>query len=116
MKNRDHLGVHTRYANLFSAKDYKGMGGIYPSEGPILKGTLFGPDKKITLIEIRAPRVGYDKLVVDDADNLANGADAQGGEQDGLHPAAWPRGEGEGEKEEQLSQHEQVSSIFLNIE
>ena len=96
------------------------MGGIYPSEGPILKGTLFGPDKKITLIEIRAPSMGYDKLYlavdVDDADNLADGADAQGGEQDGLHLAAWPRGEGEGEKEEQLSQHEQVSSIFLNIE
>ena len=64
--------------------------------------------------------MGYDKLDlavdVDVGDNLANGADAQGGEQDGLHPAAWPRREGEGEKEEQLSQHEQVSSIFLNIE
>ena len=63
--------------------------------------------------------MGYDKLYlavdVDGADNLADGADAQGGEQDGLHLAAWPRGEGEGEKEEQLSQHEQVSSIFLNI-
>ena len=63
--------------------------------------------------------MGYDKLYlavdVDGADNLADGADAQGGEQDGLHPTAWPRGEGEGEKEEQLSQHEQVSSIFLNI-
>ena len=61
--------------------------------------------------------MGYDKLYlavdVDDADNLADGADAQGGEQDGLHPATWPRGEGE--KEEQLSQHEQVSYIFLNI-
>ena len=76
--------------------------------------------KKITLIEIRAPSMGYDKLYlavdVDGADNLADGADAQGGKQDGLHLAAWPRGEGEGEKEEQLSQHEQVSSIFLNIE
>ena len=95
------------------------MGGIYPAEGPILKGTLW-PRQKITLIEIRAPSMGYDKLDlavdVDDADNLADGADAQGGEQDGLHPATWPRGEGEGEKEEQLSQHEQVSSIFLNIE
>ena len=64
--------------------------------------------------------MGYDKLDlavdVDVADNLADGADAQGGEQDGLHPATWPRREGEGEKEEQLSQHEQVSSIFLNIE
>ena len=94
------------------------MGGIYPAEGPILKGTLW-PRQKITLIEIRAPSMGYDKfdlaVDVDDADNLANGADVQGGEQDGLHPATWPRGEGEGEKEEQLSQHEQVSSIFLNI-
>ena len=63
--------------------------------------------------------MGYDKLYlavdVDVADNVADGADVQGGEQDGLHPATWPRGEGEGEKEEQLSQYEQVSSIFLDI-
>ena len=69
------------------------MGGIYPAEGPILKGTLW-PRQKITLIEIRAPSMGYDKLDlavdVDVADNLADGADAQGGEQDGLHPATWP--------------------------
>ena len=53
--------------------------------------------------------MGYDKLDlavdVDDADNLADGADAQGGEQDGLHPASGPRGEGE--EEEQQPQHEQ---------